>query len=137
MGRFERCEHGHRIRARGQLHQQRGFVELFGCDVELVAHRLGPDAAIVDMAGIAQGGGGKGGFQSRHLHGIALGAGRIESGGQVVGRAQAFAGGAFEELQNLAGGRGEDHFAIGGGIEPDRLEMAAAIEEIELLGLGV
>ena len=72
-----------------------------------------------------------------HLDRIALGAGNVEIGRQVVGGAQALAGGIFEELENFPGGFGKDHVAIGALVEPDGLEMAAAIEEIELLGLGV
>ena len=79
------------IVAFGETLKQGGLVDLFGLNVEVFADRLRPDAAIMDMVGIAHGGARKGSFERGQCCGIAtLGAAEIDIGRQIVRRAQPF-----------------------------------------------
>ncbi len=137
MRRIEVGEHFCRIVARGQFDQRVGGVDRFRCDGQQRVDVGRVDAAAIDVLRVVDHSGGERRFERGEFRGIAAGRTSVEIGGQIVRWTHAFQSGVLEHVDDLGGIRGEDEAAIALRGQPQRLEAARAVKEVELLCLLV
>src|SRR5690606_9560947 len=95
------------------------------------------DASGVDVLGEADHRRGKCRFKARKAFRIRPGDGEVDFLCEIVGWPQSFEPGALEKPNHLLRRPREPRLPARSLGEPDRLEMAAAVEIVELLGFGV
>jgi hypothetical protein len=120
-----------------ELHQHLRFVDLARCHGPELGDLRRRDAAAIGVLRVADRGGGKRGLERRELDRVSAGGGDVEFGRQIVRGAEAFELGLPEYVDDLLGAGGEGDLAVRGLGQPQRFEVAGAVEIVELLGLEV